>query len=144
VLRFFRNGTPAFTREARVVDDRIRTTVDLDPGTYKVDIEVSAGGKSFVSSSTLTVLPPNLEPPTHAVTLDEKGRCVRNGRKFMPIGLYVSIRDNVPFSPESPTREQDFRNVRESPFNCIMPYSAPRWLKEALQPFILSGSKDKN
>jgi len=89
-------------------------TTPLAPGTYQVRAVASTLGGARRSACQMR-LRRLAEPRSRAVTIDEFGRTLVDGKPFFPLGTYWSS-----------VTEEHLRLYAASPFNCLMPYGSPR------------------
>ena len=70
---------------------------------------------------------PDAERTQNHVTLGLNGALLVNGKKFLPIGLFFNQMSPAFATSGHYWRQEEFDNLKNSPFNCIMPYDAMHW-----------------
>ena len=90
---------------------------DLPPGSATVRVLLADLKKrQLLEESTFPVTIRNKkEVPRNAAILDEHDRLLIDGKPLMPLGLYISSRDEE--------REAAYRDISEGGFNCVLDYS---------------------
>ena len=89
----------------------------LATGNYVMELSLLDGKRKLVLAETsqpLRVDPPiaRTDPPEGACVVDEQGRCLVNGKPFMPVGLYCYRLDR-----------KNIREIAQGSFNLVAPYS---------------------
>jgi len=84
-----------------------------------------AKGQKIAEDDFLINVIGDVQPPQNACVIDERGRALVNGKKFMPLGLYYHWND--PRVHRKPDIAGDIQIIAKSPFNCVMDYNAASW-----------------
>lgn len=93
-------------------------------GAYRLKVSLTASdGKTVLAESRPEMnVRIHAEAPDVFVRIDERGRTWVHGKKFFPLGLYLTMPEKQK-PPVAGFSTQDMLNdIAESPFNCIMPY----------------------
>ncbi|HNX05293.1 MAG TPA: hypothetical protein PKI32_07305 [Opitutales bacterium] len=90
----------------------------IDDGTFKIDVTILDTANTLIigkiENLVLHVGTPKVKKPAKgAVDIDRYGRCIIDGKPFMPLGFYVG----------GIGRMYDVKYFADSPFNCILVYS---------------------
>lgn len=118
---------------APIKHNRITVSVELKPGKYLLKLSLinkTSREKRLEKEITVQVLDPATTPPRNAVFIDNRGRTWINGKKFLPIGLYTNHKSSGFKKWDHRWRSADTQNLKNSPFNCIMPYDGMSWRHE--------------
>ncbi|MDD4539874.1 MAG: carbohydrate binding domain-containing protein, partial [Lentisphaeria bacterium] len=108
------DGSQTSYQPTRVENDTlvfVIPTADLAPGDYKVQITATTPTTKVQVSRSLTIRRVAAMPERKAY-IDRHQRLILDGQRFFPIGLYFSG-----------CNDQDIAYLKDSAFNCIMPYS---------------------
>ena len=105
----------------------IAFTLPVHPGYSEVRVEITTpdGRPVAVRKMPLTAAPASEASRPGTVSIDAKGRIRVDGKKFLPIGLYMNSVDDRLKQPRN--LEEDLQIIAQSPFNCILDYSAMSW-----------------
>jgi len=116
-----------------IVERRITISVNLTPGEYQLSVSADVGGKNWSQKFLLRVNPADNAVPVNSCIIDSRGRAWVNGKKFLPIGLYLNQEDSrLPANKPFRHIEDELAVIAPSPFNCIMSYDIlnPDWKRK--------------
>ncbi len=105
----------------------IAFTLPVRPGYSEVKVEITTpDGKPVAARKMpLTAAPASEALHSGTVSIDAAGRIRIDGKKFLPVGLYMNCVDER--LTQARNLDEDLRIIAESPFNCILDYSAMNW-----------------
>ncbi len=112
------NGRTIVRRLAPAADEWIETDLGpLPPGDYELRLSLLDPQRRQILAETaepLHVEPAatKTEPPAGACLIDERGRCIVDGKPFMPVGVYCYRLDR-----------ENIRRLAQGGFNFVAPYS---------------------
>lgn len=118
---------------APIKNNRIKISTKLNPGKYTFKLSLvdkKSNKRSLEKNVSAQVLDPEASRPGNAVFIDNRGRAWVDGKKFMPIGLYTNQQSSAFKQWSNRWRHIDTKNLKNSPFNCIMPYDITTWRLE--------------
>jgi hypothetical protein len=108
-----------------VKNNRFAVNTSLNPGAYPLKLTLMNGEKEIAATEIpIQVLAPTVKEPSNTVRIDDKGRTWVNGKKFLPVGMFTNHHNDVFKKWNHCWRKSDIENMKNSPFNCIMPYDA--------------------
>jgi len=129
-----RDGNIEQKLSAPIKDNRFEVLAKLKPGEYLLELSLVNKKDKKISlrkEVSIQVLDPVITPPKNSVFVDNRGRTWINGKKFLPIGLYTNQRSDGFKKWNHKWRTIDTENLKNSPFNCIMPYDGMSWQRES-------------
>jgi len=108
-------GTVLFTTEAAIRNGRFAVTVDpLPAGPATLTLTLLDGQGNRYDARTMAVqVVDEAKRGIPACVIDKHGRALRNGRPYLPLGLYMGM-----------VERDEIAEIAESPFNCLMPYGS--------------------
>ena len=111
----------------RTSADELSFVLPVRPGYSEVKVEITAPDGKLIAmrKMPLTVAPAFEASRPGTVSIDAAGRLRVDGKKFLPVGLYLNCIDDR--LKQQRNLEEDLRIIAESPFNCILDYSAMSW-----------------
>ena len=122
-----RAGSSGKTVNAPIKDNQFSAELDLPLGKSVLNLALtdSRSGEILLSSALpVSALDSSANTPDNAVMIDDRGRAWSGGKKFLPIGLYTNNLSPLYKDNGNRWRKIDTERIKNSPFNCIMPYDS--------------------
>lgn len=129
-VKVLRNGKTEQVLTVPIKNNRIILSSELKTGKYlfKLALRSKKNKKTYLRKEvSAQVLDPAVTPPQNATFIDDRGRCWVDGKKFLPIGLFTNQKSSGFKKWNHKWRAIDSQNLKNSPFNCIMPYDGMSW-----------------
>lgn len=125
-----KDGKTVNAQTVSVKEDRYELKLPLEKGRYEIRLKLSGCDSGSSLERTVSLAVPSGTPGKNAVFIDQKGRAVVNGRKFLPVGLFFNQMGASFRNSGNVWRQEEFDALKHSPFNCIMPYDAMLWRRK--------------
>lgn len=96
----------------------------LTAGSYRLKVSLLAPDRKTVLAESRPEMSVRVhaETPDVFVRIDDRGRTWVHGRKFFPVGLYMTRPEAQKMENSDFTTWDMLNAIAKSPFNCIMPY----------------------
>lgn len=107
-----RDGETLFQDEVAVVDGRFSLSLPMQPAGPATLRLTLCDAEGCVHGETRA--PVTLTPAPAPGMPDVRGRMWRDGRPYLPVGLYLGL-----------LSREELAEIADSPFNCVLPYSSP-------------------
>lgn len=110
---------------------RFSVTMDLPKnGWYEFHLRLVGDDIKENIEKRIALNVPQIQKSSNSVIVDKQGRTLINGKKFLPIGLFFNQMGPSFTASGNYWRQEEFDNLKDSPFNCIMPYDAMLWKRK--------------
>ena len=129
-IKIFRDGKVIMLDTVPVLNGKYAVETDLIPGNYTVEsvLKHPDADGTLSGRTGFTVIG---KTSGTRVKIDEKGRIIVDGKKFLPVGIFTNQTGKAFTEYGNVLRREDIERLKKSPFNCIMPYDGHYWKRES-------------
>ena len=129
-VELLKNDSCVFKDTVAVVDGKYAFEADLSAGEYTVLAAYQHPAFKDIQPVKVNFRVQD-KIPASAVRVDDRGRLLVNGRKFLPVGIFTNQTGKAFVKDGNVFRREDIERLKKSPFNCVMPYDGHYWKRES-------------